>query len=165
MSLNKEEIIKRKSQLSPAKKALLDKQLQGKNEFKFQTDSLIKEELPIIVPDLKNRYEPFPLTEVQQAYWIGRDSAFDLGNVATHGYTEIDFVDLDLERFERAWQRLIERHDMLRAIVQSDGQQRILPQVPKYRIQVLDLRGKDAKIIASELAQIRDRLSHEILLV
>lgn len=163
MTLNKEEILKRKTRLSPAKKALLEKQLQGKNEFKLPTDSLIKEELPIIVPDLKNRYEPFPLTEVQQAYWVGRDSAFDLGNVATHGYTEIDFVDLDLARFEGAWQRLIERHDMLRAIVQSDGQQRILQQVPNYRVRVLDLRGKDAEIIAFELALIRDRLSHEII--
>jgi pyochelin synthetase len=162
MPLNKEELLKRKSKLSPAKQALLAKQLQGKNQSNFQPNSL-EEQIPTIIPNLKERYEPFPLTDVQQAYWIGRDGAFELGNVATHGYTEIDFVDLELERFERAWQKLIERHDMLRAIVQSDGKQRILKQVPQYKIEVLDLRGKDSEIVTSELAEIREQLSHEIL--
>lgn len=162
MPLSKEELLKRKSTLSPAKQALLAKQLQGENESNFQLN-LLEEQLLTIVPNLQDRYEPFPLTDVQQAYWIGRDGAFELGNVATHGYTEIDFVDLELERFERAWQKLIERHDMLRVIVQSDGQQRILKQVPQYKIEVIDLRGKDSEIVASELAKIREQLSHEIL--
>ncbi|MEO0688242.1 MAG: phosphopantetheine-binding protein, partial [Cyanobacteria bacterium J06649_11] len=46
--------------------------------------------LPKLVPDLNQRYEPFPLTDIQQAYWIGRNQAFDLGNVSTHGYREIE---------------------------------------------------------------------------
>jgi len=162
MPLNKEELLKRKSQLSPAKQALLTKQLQGTNKSNFQPDSL-DEQLPIIIPNFKERYEPFPLTDVQQAYWIGRDGSFELGNVATHGYTEIDFVDLELSRFEQAWQQLIERHDMLRVIIQPDGKQRILKQVPEYKIKVLDLKGKNSEIVTSQLAEIREQLSHEML--
>jgi pyochelin synthetase len=161
MPLNKKELLKRKSQLSPAKQALLTKQLQGKNKS-FQLDSL-EEQLPTIVPNFKERYEAFPLTDVQQAYWIGRDGSFELGNVATHSYTEIDFVDLELSRFEQAWQQLIERHDMLRVIIQSDGKQRILKQVPEYKIKVFDLKGKNSEIVTSQLAEIREQLSHEIL--
>ena len=37
-----------------------------------------------MVPDLQARHEPFPLTDIQQAYLVGRGQAFELGNVATH---------------------------------------------------------------------------------
>lgn len=118
-----------------------------------------------IVPNGHERYQPFPLTDIQQAYWIGRNVAFELSNVATHSYREIECFNLDIERFAKAWRRLIERHDMLRAIVQPDGQQRILPQVPAYEIKVLDLRGKSSEIVASRLAEICDRMSHQVLSV
>ncbi|WP_414513679.1 amino acid adenylation domain-containing protein [Nostoc sp. PCC 9305] len=116
-----------------------------------------------IAPNPEERYQPFPLTDIQQAYWIGRNGAFDLSNVATHAYREIDCLNLDLDRFNTAWQRLIERHDMLRAIVQPNGQQRILAQVPAYEIKVLDLRGESEEIREFRLAEIRDRMSHQVL--
>jgi pyochelin synthetase len=162
MFLNKEEILARRSKLSPAKRALLEKQLRGEQESAAQSE-LPLEQLPSIVVNPKERYHPFPLTDIQQAYWIGRNGAFDLSNVATHVYTEIDGIDLDLERFEQTLQRLIERHEMLRMIVQSDGQQRILEKVPAYPIEVLDLSGKNPEQVASQLQQIRDRMSHEVL--
>ncbi|HEY9873910.1 MAG TPA: amino acid adenylation domain-containing protein, partial [Candidatus Obscuribacterales bacterium] len=120
-------------------------------------------QLPTIIPDSENRYEPFPLNEMQQAYWIGRNSFFEMGNVAIHGYAEIEGDNLDLERFQLAWQRLVERHDMLRAIVHPDGQQQILAQVPAYQIQVLDLRGQSAEVVDSQLAEIRESLSHQVM--
>ncbi|MDJ1184236.1 non-ribosomal peptide synthetase [Roseofilum casamattae] len=119
--------------------------------------------LPEIISDLEQRNEPFPLTEVQQAYWIGRQNGFALGNVSTHFYGEIDAIDLDLVRYNRAWQRLIHRHEMLRAIVRPDGQQQILPEIPPYEVKVLDLRGKPAAEVEQTLAEVRDRLSHQVI--
>ena len=119
--------------------------------------------LPSLVPDPEKRHQPFPLTNIQQAYWIGRSEALELGNVAAHAYWEIESINLDLERYEKAWQRLIERHEMLRAIVLPDGQQQILSSVPPYQIQVLDLRGKSPEIVASQLEAIRGEMSHQIL--
>ena len=45
-----------------------------------------------------SRYEPFPLTDIQQAYWIGRSGAYSLGQVSCHAYFEFDGQGLDLGR-------------------------------------------------------------------
>jgi len=115
------------------------------------------------VPDLAHRHEPFALTDVQQAYWIGRTGAFELGQVATHIYMEINARGVDLARTERAWQRLVDRHDMLRAIVQPDGRQQILETVPPYHMQILDLRGQSAEEQSAGLEGVRRQMSHQIL--
>jgi amino acid adenylation domain-containing protein len=159
---SKEENFTLKSKLSPAKQALLKKRLQGEIEPDSRKKS-VQEKLPTILPNPNDRYQPFPLTDVQQAYWIGRSGAFELSNISTHVYFEIETVDLDLERFEQIWQQLINRHDMLRAIVLPDGQQQILPQVPAYKIKVLNLQGQKPDIIASQLIQMREQLSHQVL--
>lgn len=119
--------------------------------------------LPVIQPEPARRYEPFPLTDIQQAYWVGRSKAYELGDVSIHAYTELDCVDLNLDRLSRAWQRLVERHDMLRAIVLPDGRQQILAQVPPYEFQILDLRGQDPRAVAEQLAAIREQLSHQVM--
>src|SRR5215470_11623628 len=75
-----------------------------------------------IVSDPASRFQPFPLTEVQRAYWLGRGPAFGLGNVSCHAYYEIDVVGLDLPFFFSCWRLLIDRHDMLRAVIQNGEQ-------------------------------------------
>ena len=39
-------------------------------------------DLPVIHPDSAARHEPFPLMDMQQAYWVGRTGALVLGNVS-----------------------------------------------------------------------------------
>ncbi|PMB52083.1 non-ribosomal peptide synthetase [Fischerella thermalis CCMEE 5201] len=117
-----------------------------------KTESFV--DLPIIVPNPEQLYQPFPLTDIQQAYWLGRNEAFELGNIAAHGYLELDCDRLDLTRLNQAWQKLILRHDMLRAVILPDGQQQILPTVPAYEIEVLDLQ---------DLEVMREQMSHEVL--
>ncbi len=126
-------------------------------------EAVLPAEMPRIVPDVEGLYLPFPLTDVQEAYWIGRSGALELGSVATHVYFELDATGLDLRRFERAVQRLVEGHGMLRAIVQPDGRQRILPEVPPYRIVTVDLRGADAAAVGEALLAVRGHLSHQVL--
>jgi amino acid adenylation domain-containing protein/FkbM family methyltransferase len=119
--------------------------------------------LPILVPDPDERHLPFPLTDLQQAYWIGRGAGLELGGVATHVYLEIEAPDLDLVRLQRAWRRLVARHDMLRAVVLPDGRQQILPAVPPYVIARHDLTGGSREEVAAELAAVRERMSHQVL--
>ncbi len=119
--------------------------------------------LPAVIPDPLHRHEPFPLTDVQQAYWIGRSGNFDLGDVATHIYMEINTRGIDLARMERAWRLLIDRHGMLRAVVLPDGRQQILETVPPYEIAVLDLRDHFEAERSMELEEVRRTMSHQVL--
>ena len=119
--------------------------------------------LPVIEPINDQRYEPFPLTDMQHAFWVGRSGVLELGNVANHGYYEIEGKDLNLERLNWALQKLIERHDMLRAVVLPDGQQQVQGTVPPYQIEVLDLRGQDDKAVTAQIEAIRQRMSHQVL--
>jgi len=119
--------------------------------------------LPQVIPAPDQRDEPFPLTDIQQAYWLGRNEVFELGNVATHAYFELESNELDIDRLSQAWQQLIERHAMLRAIVRTDGQQQVLAQVPTYTIAQLDLSEQAAPLLETHLANIRSEMSHQIL--
>jgi pyochelin synthetase len=119
--------------------------------------------LPAIVAAPEERYQPFPLTDIQEAYWAGRLEGVELGGVTTHRYFEIDCEGLDYERLNLAWQRVVNRHDMLRAIVSSDGWQHVLKSVPPYRIKILDLRKADSDTIQSGLNAVRENMSHQVL--
>ena len=55
----------------------------------------------------QNLYEPFPLTEVQQAYILGRNNAFEYSDVTSHCYFELETDRLDKKRLELAWNKLI----------------------------------------------------------
>jgi amino acid adenylation domain-containing protein len=113
---------------------------------------------PVLEPDPDHAHEPFPLTDVQAAYHTGRDPRFTLGGVGTWHYTEFDGIDVDLGRLERAWNTLVRRHGMLRAVVE-DGHQVVLPDVPPLRIPVEDVPADDA---TRALALLRARLSQQV---
>lgn len=118
--------------------------------------------LPQIVLAPAERHEPFPLTDIQYAYWIGRSGSYALGHVTCQAYFELESQGLDLDRLERAWQLMIERHEMLRAIVGRDGQQQILADTPPYRIEILDLRGVESQAARESLQALRDEMSHRV---
>jgi amino acid adenylation domain-containing protein len=128
-----------------------------------ESPAAIAETLPQIQPQPDQCHQPFPLTDIQHAYLIGRSAAFELGNIATHAYREIETVGLTIAQVEASLQQIIDRHEMLRVVIQPDGQQRILEQVPPYSIAVIDLRGQLPEQVESQLAAVRDRLSHQLL--
>ncbi len=119
--------------------------------------------VPVIESDSTSRYKPFPLTDIQQAYWIGRSGIFELGDVAISGYIEFETENLDLSRLSAAWHKLIYRHDMLRAVVLPTGEQQILEEVPDYEISTLDLREVENLEAERVLAAMREKLSHQML--
>lgn len=118
--------------------------------------------LPEVIRDEASRFEPFPLTPMQQAFWLGRTSAFELGNVAAHFYVELLGVGLDLDRLQRALRKVIARHDMMRAIVQEDGRQRVLESIPPFTLRTEDLRGSTQAAAAARVESVRAEMSHEV---
>ena len=116
----------------------------------------------IFETDEKNRFEPFPLTEVQQAYWIGKEGGYVLGNVDAHCYFEMECDELNIDLAQKCFRRLIDHHDMMRAIVLNGGEyQKVLQEVPKYVIKIHDFRGVSDEAIEIKELEIRNQLSHQ----
>lgn len=118
--------------------------------------------LPPVVLAPSERHEPFALTDVQEAYWIGRGDTIELGRVSCHSYCEIEMEDVDVRRFERALHKLIARHEMLRSVIRPDGCQQILKEAPPYRIEVQNLPALDPAAQAAHLRKIRGEMSHRV---
>ncbi|KNB52807.1 non-ribosomal peptide synthetase [Streptomyces caatingaensis] len=119
--------------------------------------------LPAARPEPGLRGDPFPLTDIQHAYLIGRHQGLELGGVASHYYYEFDGTGLDVPRLSEALRKVVARHDMLRAVVQPGGRQRVLEQVPPYEIAAQDLRGRTAAEQAEALDRVRGELADQVL--
>ena len=131
----------------------------------IRSEPPVKEELDAtfaVKHDPVNRYEPFGLTDIQHAYWVGRSGVTELGDIACHVYFEIDTEELDIDRYTASWQKVIERHEMLRAIILPDGRQQVLETVPPFQIPTKDLRGESSDTVARQTAVIREKMSHQV---
>ena len=157
--------LKRKEHLSiEEKRALLRKRLRVEvDQAKSQNPS--DKALPQVAPDPDGRFTSFPLTDIQQAYLVGRESNFEMGGASCHIFFEVDcpYDEAQLMAFNRACQRLIERHDMLRVVMEPGGSQRVLEQTPPYVIPVTDLTGRPQEAIEAALTEIREEMSHQVL--
>lgn len=116
----------------------------------------------VIAHDPTGRHLDFPLTGIQQAYWLGRSDAFEMGNVAAHAYAELDLRGpFDPAAFEQAFNVLIDRHDMLRVVVE-DGRQRVLADVGRFVLPVDDLSTYPGEVREARLLSVREAMSHHV---
>lgn len=127
--------------------------------FHSDKEQLVKQEASYQV----NMYEPFDLTDMQYAYWIGRNKNQKLGGVGCHGYFEVDCLDLDINRLEEAWQVLFAYHPMLRACFTKDGKQKILKEPYHKHIEVFSLDDLSPAKREEKLLKIREERSHRLL--
>lgn len=93
----------------------------------------------------------FPLSRAQHGRWaiVGADY---LG-------IEYDCPELDIERYERAWNQVIARHLMLRSTITPQGRIKTLDESPWYRIRVYDLTELSEKRCRDRLHRLRERFS------
>ncbi|WP_225859469.1 non-ribosomal peptide synthetase [Streptomyces albicerus] len=104
-----------------------------------------------LVPDPDGEHLPFPLTEVQSSYLLGRTDAFAYGKIGCHAYLEYALPgSVPPERAADAWRALVERHTALRTVYHPDGQQ-VLKDLPPYEIPVAGADRADR--IREELSQ------------
>lgn len=119
---------------------------------------------PALVPRPADRFDPFPLSEIQRVYWIGRQGVYDLSGGGTNAYLELELVGFRPQRAGRlaaAFRRLIARHDNLRTVLLADGRQRVLETTPPWGLPVVDLRELPAAAAAKALATARRRLRYD----
>ncbi len=125
-------------------------------------DELPATQTATIRRDDASRFEPFALHPLQAAYVAGRGTAFAGGGVSLHGYSEIELLQHAIDQFEDALNVLIERHDMLRAVLVGDDGQRVLPAVPRYRIERVDLRGQVRADVEALQARLRVEMASQV---
>lgn len=102
-----------------------------------------------------------PLTDLQRAYLVGRGDLYEIGNVASHVYHEIEGA-WDISRLEAALQAVVARHGMLRTRFTPEGRQ-IEETSAQAGIERLDLRGLDEAVQQEKLAELREQWSHRVL--
>ncbi|WP_224242629.1 non-ribosomal peptide synthetase [Hyalangium gracile] len=109
-------------------------------------------------PDPAHALEPFPLNEIQLAYWLGESELLETGGIACRYLQEFEATGLDTVRLQDAWNRVVERHLMLRCVVLEGGQQRILPRVPRHAFREADLRGWRPEDVEEALSTARQEM-------
>ncbi|MEN8655268.1 amino acid adenylation domain-containing protein [Streptomyces sp. 21So2-11] len=112
--------------------------------------------------DDAERYEPFGLTDLQQAYLVGRGDAFELGNTSTYFQIEIDLENVDLDRLGMSLRAMIERHDMLRAVFTAEGEQRVQRDVPAYVIRETDVSALGPAEREAALTAVHEEMRHQV---
>lgn len=134
--------------------------LEGLKEYKAQIIEYFEkaDKDLTITHDSKNRYEVFPLTEVQSAYLLGRGDYFAYGNTACHIYQEFSYDKLDVEKVERVWNSLIKKHDALRTVIYEAGYQKVLEKTPHFTVLEVQIAEDNQK----ELTKLRVEMGKRI---
>lgn len=97
-----------------------------------------------IVDSLQLQAEQIPLTDIQSAYYLGRTGGFAAGDIPCQVYLELDYDELDIDQANEAVNQVIKKHEMLRAVIEENGAQRILKSVPEYKMDYWEERNKTA---------------------
>ncbi|RFZ76921.1 amino acid adenylation domain-containing protein [Lacrimispora amygdalina] len=109
----------------------------------------------------EERYDSFPLTDIQRSYFVGRSSGLKMGGVSTHAYYEIE-NNFDIPRLTRSLNKVIRANPMLRAVVNSDGTQQILENPGWYEIKETDLTALTSEEKKEVLREAREEHSHRV---
>lgn len=126
----------------------------------------VKQEHHAQVPAVSVEYDTdYDLTDVQYAYWIGREDGQQLGGVACHAYLEILGKNMDASRLDKAFTGLIEAHTMLRTVFTSEGKQRNVKENRNDPLQVHDLSSASMDEAEKLATEIRERNSHRKLAI
>lgn len=122
-----------------------------------QGDVIVDEltELADFKPDLEHRYDPFPLSDLQESYYIGAHETEGFNSIPTAGYVEIECPNYDYNRLVNVYEKVIERHDILRTYIDHDGVQHVLKKLDNFTIPITDLRGKSDEEVEEYLKNTR----------
>ena len=114
-----------------------------------------------ILPNVSELYEPFPLTEIQTSYLIGRSEYIEMGGGSTHIYVELE-SSLNMNKLNDSLQKVINRHPMLRAVILPNGEQQIIENVPDYKIEIKDISHSTIEEQESFINALREKMSHHV---
>lgn len=137
-------------------------QLLKKNkENILESLSHAKDELEI-VHDEEKRYEKFSLSEIQGAYLMGRTKSMEYGGLACHIYMEFEYDNLEREKTKDVWNRIISENDMLHAVIDREGWQRVCSKWNEFEVNENDLTGLSKEQQSESMEKIKHRLGNRV---
>lgn len=108
----------------------------------------------------KNISEEFPLTDVQYAYFVGREEDQVLGGVGCHAYLEIDGQEIVTDKLTVAWNCLQMENPMLRAKFNRNGTQQIMKEPYSKEVKIFDYTSLPEEDADVKLLEMRKEMSH-----
>ena len=111
-----------------------------------------------VTHDESARYQSFPLTDIQNAYYSGRQSSYELGRTGCYTYIEIKAELIDVERFQDAWHKTIMKHDMLRAVITKDGKQVVKEELDMPVLEVREVSVSQGLENSFEVKKMREQM-------
>lgn len=107
----------------------------------------------------------FPLTDVQYAYWVGRNPDQLMGGISCYLYFEFECGEIDQKRLSMAWEGVQYLHPSLRTKFLESGTQVIQDKPYNSNITIYDLQQLDEAEKKKKLELVRNEYSHKILAV
>lgn len=104
----------------------------------------------------------YPMTDLQQAFFIGREATVALGNCASHSYAEILCPEYTKEKVEAVIRNLVKRHPMLRCYFDDLGNHHTVDDI-QISLTEHDFTGVSQEEREVKLTKIRQRMENTIL--
>ena len=111
----------------------------------------------LIEPDNVNIHNKFPLTPIQSAYIMGRNTEFEMGGNGTHFYLELK-TKYSPSNISKNLNEIIALIPALRTVF-SDNYQQILERVPIYEIKTEEVVSNQ---VANRIKELRNEMSHQV---
>lgn len=106
----------------------------------------------------ERRFDDYPMTELQMAYYVGRQSETELGGNPTRGYSEIECCEYEHDRMVKAIQKLFDCHDILRSRFCDNGIVKIEKEYKVNDIPYEDISAMPEEEQKEYLLQKRNRM-------
>lgn len=115
-----------------------------------------------VISNLENRYEKFPLSEIQGAYLMGRSRNMEFGGVACHIYMDFIYPILDRGNVEEAWNKVIRNNDTLHSVISKEGWQMVLPKWSRFTVIENDFTSLSDTEAEKAVDNVKYRLGNEM---
>ena len=135
--------------------------LKNNKDSLMENLSRAKDDLKII-HDEEKRYERFSLSGIQGAYLMGRSKNMEYGGLACHIYMEFEYDKLEREKTQNIWNRIISENDMLHAVIDREGWQRVLPEWNRFELNENDLTELSESQQSEAMEKIKRRLGNRV---
>ncbi len=117
-------------------------------------------ELPTVRHDAERLHEPFAPSDLQQSFIMGSREGFEF-YVRPHQYGEFEFDELDVARFEQAFNRAVRRQRKNIVVAGDDMLLRTVRDPAPVEFTVDDLRGLPAEVTEQRMERTRETMRRQ----